>query len=127
MDKKEYDKKVLDILFENYEEVYYWIQGDTDYDYIKELGLESKVNIIYSDLNEYTNFLKNNNCDYVGTRLHGGILAIDNRATEKHKDFNLPVIKREKLDELDNRINSKFSTEIVIPLDRINKWKKQFD
>ena len=75
---------------------------------------------------------------YVGTRLHAGIhamnrkvrsviLAVDNRAIEMGRDFNLPVIRREELEEkLQERIYGSWNTQIKIPVDSIVKWKKQF-
>ena len=75
---------------------------------------------------------------YVGTRLHAGIhalnqkvrtiiLAVDNRATEMGKDFNLPVIQRTQVEEkLQIMIQSTWRTKISIPKENIQKWKMQF-
>ena len=54
------------------------------------------------------------------------IVSIDNRAEEKNKDFNLPIIKRDSLSDLSYIINTSFSTEINIPEEKIEKWKSQF-
>ena len=54
------------------------------------------------------------------------IIGIDNRAKEKKKDFNLPVIDREDMRDLAGTINSPLVTDIHIPLENINKWKGQF-
>ena len=82
--------------------------------------------------------LASGDIDYVGTRLHGGIealnhgrrslvLAVDNRATEIGKDTNLPVMDRKSAVELiEERINSSWATEIVLPNDNISLWKSQF-
>ncbi len=75
--------------------------------------------------------------DYIGTRLHAGIralqykkrtliLAVDNRAAEISKDINLPVIDREKVDQIESWINSSYKTEIKLPEQNIERWKKQF-
>ncbi len=130
------DKKLIDILFRNYQEVYYWPQGRLDHKYINELT-DKDVKIINPNLKSYDAFLDANDCDYIGTRLHGGIRAlqkkrrtiiigIDNRALEKQKDFNLPVINRDEIEAVETLINSDLKTEIVIPVERINQWKNQF-
>lgn len=138
-DKDEYaDQKLINYLEELYEEVYFWPQGSKDYDYINNLD-HTKINFINPTLEAYDNFLKSNeNVDYVGTRLHGGIRAlqyqhrtliigIDNRALEKQKDFNLNVLDRKKIDNLPDVINTSFETEIKLDIAKINAWKNQFN
>jgi polysaccharide pyruvyl transferase WcaK-like protein len=72
--------------------------------------------------------------DYIGTRLHGGIralqhkrrsiiIAIDSRAKSFKNDFNLPVIDKDNLNQLSKMINSNFKTEIILKKDRINEFK----
>ena len=53
---------------------------------------------------------------------------IDYRADNMSKNYNLPIIKRKNiLEELDNKINSKWETKIEgIDFDLIKKWKSQF-
>jgi polysaccharide pyruvyl transferase WcaK-like protein len=133
------DKELLNILISNYDKVYFWIQAYDDYKYLIDLGLESKVHFLNPTLKALDEILKKGNIDYVGTRLHAGIRAlnnkvrsiiigIDNRAKEKSKDFNLKVFSREDdLKELSNMINSEFETQVKIPIDNIKKWKSQFE
>lgn len=131
------DSKLLQILSNNYNRVYLWIQGTEDFEYYKSLNIENeKIEIISPNLKSY-DYILDRDVDYVGTRLHAGIRAlqkkrrtiiigIDNRAIEKQKDFNLVCINREEIETLEEKINSVFSTEINIPIDNINKWKNQF-
>ena len=44
------------------------------------------------------------------------------------ENYNLPIIKRKNiLEELDNKINSKWETKVEgIDFDLIKKWKHQF-
>lgn len=131
------DKKMLEILCNDYKNVYLWIQGTKDYEYFKELNYNNdKIQLVLPNLKSYDAILEKN-IDYVGTRLHAGIralqkgrrtiiIAIDNRAIEKEKDFNLKCISRDKIEELSNLINSSFSTEINIPIENIKRWKNQF-
>jgi len=133
----ERDSKLFQILCDNYENVYLWIQGTKDYEYFKGLNItDEKVKIINPNLKSYDLVLEKD-IDFVGTRLHAGIRAlqkkkrtiiigIDNRAIEKQKDFNLTCIKRDEIEKLELKINSTFSTEINIPIHNIEKWKKQF-
>ena len=133
----EKDKKLCEILFRNYRNVYCWIQGSRDYDYIKSIS--DKFILIDPHLEEYDKVLTSDiELDYVGTRLHAGvramqkgrrsiILSIDNRAREMGKDYNLNVIEREDIEELESYINSDFKTDIKLNLENINKWKNQFN
>lgn len=133
----ENDKKIVEILLKEYSGVYFWPQGIGDLNYLKELGFYDRVNKINPNLEAFDKILENLEIDYVGTRLHGGIralqkkkrtiiISIDNRAEELTKDFSIPVEKREDLSSLYNRIMCNFSTEIEIPSDNIKLWKAQF-
>ncbi len=132
----ERDTRMLEILKENYETVYLWIQGGQDYEYFEKLGIDG-ITLVPPSLEKYDEILMAGDIDYVGSRLHGGIralqkkvrtiiLGVDNRAKEKQKDFNLKVIAREDVEMLPELINSSFETDINIPIDNINKWKSQF-
>lgn len=132
------DRRMIELLRELYDEVYVWIQGTEDEEYMHELTDISDLRIIPRSLEAYTAALQMGDMDYVGTRLHAGIhamnlglrtiiLAVDNRAIEMGRDFRLPVIRREELDEkLRDRICGTWQTEITLPWDRINAWKGQF-
>ena len=134
----EYDFFMLDVLLKTYNDVFIWIQGDYDFDYIKTYEHFSALRLIGHSLEEYEDFLAHTDCDYVGTRLHAGIralnakkrtviLAVDNRAIEIAKDTNLPVIPRSEIkDRLETCITADFSTDIKIPLAAIQTWKNQF-
>jgi polysaccharide pyruvyl transferase WcaK-like protein len=133
------DSEIINILCTEYEYVYLWIQGSEDYTYAKKLDVLDRVKIVSPSLKSYDHLLNDTELDYVGTRLHGGIralqhgkrtmiIAVDGRATEKKKDFNLPVVTREELtaDTLTDIIHAERKTEIVIPENNIREWKKQF-
>ena len=132
------DGKMIALLLSEYDKVYFWTQGSSDYNYLKELDVDlSKIIAIKPNLETYDFFLENNDVDYVGTRLHGGIralqhgrrsliVAIDNRADELHSDFNIPVISRKDIDLLPSILNLPFGTNINIPVNNIKAWKEQF-
>lgn len=134
---KEKDLLVIDELKKAYDKVYIWLQGLNDYDYAKKLGVLDRVELIEPSLSAYDNFLDTHDVEYIGTRLHGGIralqhkkrtmiLAVDGRALAKKEDFNLPVVERASLNEeiLQNVIYGERDTKIVIPQEEITLWKK---
>lgn len=133
----EQDVAIVKAIRENYKKIYFWIQSPWDYHYIKSLCPEAIQ--ISSELVDLENFLETHKkIDYVGTRLHGGlkclqhrkrtiIIAIDNRAIEMKNDFHLPVILPEEVEQLDDKINGDFITDIHLPKENIIKWLRQFD
>lgn len=137
IDKKK-DLLLFKTLVENYENVYLWLQGSQDYNFYKENLSHDDIKIIPPNLDAYNNFLKNTeDLDYVGTRLHAGIkamqyfkrsiiIAIDNRSIEMSKDVNLVIFPRENISNLSTILNSSFETKIKLPEEKIKKWKDQF-
>jgi polysaccharide pyruvyl transferase WcaK-like protein len=132
---KEFDFKLIEILKENYKSIYFWIQQPKDYDHMYSIYGDNAiyVNPSLQALDEVLNL----NVDYIGTRLHAGvralqrkkrslILAVDNRAIEISKDTNLPVLARDDFEGIEKWINSTYATQIKLPWDSINQWKKQF-
>jgi polysaccharide pyruvyl transferase WcaK-like protein len=134
----ERDRFLIEVLLKEYNQVHFWVQGKRDYEYFTEFGeLTNKIRVVPPNLCAYDNFLRETTCDYVGTRLHGGIRAlqykkrtiiigIDNRATEKKEDFNLPVIAREQIQNIGSMINGNWPTMIKLPFESIERWKGQF-
>ena len=132
------DKRLLDTLLASYSEVYIWLQSFEDISYLKSLGYMDKLKTVAPTLAAYDAFLDNNDVDYVGTRLHGGIRAlnhkkrsliigIDNRAIEISKDTGLPMIRKESIgDELGDWIMSEHEIRIALPEENIRTWKNQF-
>lgn len=136
---KEMDRYLLDTLTDSYETVYLWLQGLGDREYFESLSINKRIILIDPHLSAYDKVLKETeSLDFIGTRLHAGIralqnkkrsiiIAVDNRATEKAKDFNLKVLDRKELkDKLQYTLNSSFVTEIKINKNDIDKWISQF-
>lgn len=135
----EQDKKLINTLLNNYERIHFWPQGIGDFEYLYNFKeYHSKINILNPNLESFDKLLENSDIDYIGTRLHGGIRAlqknrrsliigIDNRAEEKKKSFNLPVISREEIAKLnDNFIDVAVDYDINLPMKKIEEWKSQF-
>lgn len=133
------DQMLIDILKENYKNIFFWPQGSGDYDYFKELHNTDEIKIVPPLLEEYRSFLSKYEPDYVGTRLHGGIfalqqncraiiLSIDERARDMNEAYNLGCIERKEINnKLEKNINTKRDCNIKIDTDSINKWKEQFN
>ncbi len=135
---EENDRLMIDILVDNYEKLYFWPQTITDIDYLNYLG-KYKYTMISPNLHSYDSIL-NTDIDYVGSRLHGGIralqhkkrtmiISIDYRADNMAKNYSLPVMPRAEINnQLRNFINSSCATEITgIDWMGIQVWKSQFD
>ncbi|MGN0998713.1 MAG: polysaccharide pyruvyl transferase family protein [Faecousia sp.] len=134
----ESDNLMLNILGRNYKRVYLWLQGCEDEEYLKQLNIPSNLVIIPRNLSAYEEFLSQGDVDYVGTRLHAGIfalnhrvrsliVAVDNRAIEISKDTNLPIIRRDRIrNDLESFIYSSEQINIQINLENIEKFKAQF-
>jgi hypothetical protein len=136
----EIDFSMIDILLSNYEEVFFWPQGKYDLEYISTYRNIGKLHILDATLKAYDDLLSSQeSLDYVGTRLHAGIralnhkvrsivIAIDNRAIEIANDTGLRIIHRESLvSELPVLINTRFRTTIDLPFESIREWKDQFN
>lgn len=134
------DQYMLNIVLQNYEEVYFWPQGFGDCNYLRQILTESEINkfnILERSLDAYNEILEKEEVDYIGTRLHAGIhainkrrraiiIAVDNRAEEIGKDTNLSVILRKDIKDLKDKIYGELKTDIHINQSNIMKWKEQF-
>lgn len=135
--KPERDKIILETCINSYKNTYYFPQGSGDLDYIQELGYGNRLTIIPPRLEYYNDLLDKEETDYIGTRLHGGIRAlqkgrrtfivgIDNRALEMKEDFNLPVIDQDQVQDISRWIDRDYVLHLKIPFQRIEEWKNQF-
>ena len=131
--RPEDDAVLLHALNANYREVYVWAQNKKDFNYAREL-LPTVVPL-GPTVDAFDLFLQNHDVDYVGTRLHAGIRAIqrkkraivvsiDNRAAEMSKDFGLNTIMRGDLHNLRDMIRSPIVTSIRLPIAAIEKWQE---
>jgi polysaccharide pyruvyl transferase WcaK-like protein len=133
------DTEMISTLLKAYDKVYLWLQGLDDYRYLRDLGFSNHHNIIQIPpcLTAYERVLSFDDLDYIGTRLHAGIKAIqcgkralimsvDNRAHEISEDINLPVAPRGAIHAIDHFIQSSRPTEIRLPSLAITQWKNQF-
>ncbi|MEZ5105564.1 MAG: polysaccharide pyruvyl transferase family protein [Draconibacterium sp.] len=130
------DGTMLKILSANYKTVYLWIQSYADLLYLDEIDPKGKnIVLVPPTLEAYDELLAKGKIDYIGTRLHAGIralqndhrtliLAVDNRAIEISNDVNLNVIKREDVNEVVHFINKPYETMIKLPEKNIALFKE---
>ena len=137
---RELDTKLMDYVLTFYKKVYFWCQGTKDLEYLNTLGFRDNVQLLPPSLNGYNALLSDPSIalDYVGTRLHGGIRAlqykrrstiigVDHRANKKGSDFNLPVISRYASEvDIKEMISGDRDTKVLLPVENIEKWKSQF-
>lgn len=130
------DRAMLDVLQSHYRRVHLWPQGNEDRDYAATLG--NGYTFLDGGLDAFDRFLDSRvQVDYVGTRLHAGIralqhglrslvLALDNRAKEIARDIALPVVDRHDTRAVEDWIRTPRALSIRIPERQINAWIMQF-
>ena len=134
---KEHDQCMIDILLRNYKEVYFFPQCIGDFEYLHKFKNIEQIKILEASKAAYDEYLTNNDTDYVGTRLHGGvyamrharraiIVAIDERARAINAKNNLNCVDRNNITEIEAMINSDFETNIKMDFESIKRWKSQF-
>lgn len=133
----QHDTQMLDVLLANYEKVYLWLQGVGDYDYFRKIASDKKIALVGPTVSEYERVIISDDIEYVGTRLHAGVLAlvrgkrtlilgVDERANNLHCDFGLPVIHREDVCNLERIINGENILKLNLPQKEIMSWRSQF-
>jgi polysaccharide pyruvyl transferase WcaK-like protein len=132
----ERDTAMLRTLEREYEEIHFWPQQFGDMEHLERLGAR-EVNVLSPSLPGLDGYLAGGETDYVGTRLHAGIRAlqhgrraiivgVDNRALEMGKDIALPVIDQRDIGSLGEWVRGEWPTEVRLPLDAISRWRRQF-
>lgn len=133
----EHDRALLQLLQSRYRKVFFWTQQAEDRSYFESLG-PFQVEHIPANIKAFDRILETEDVDFVGSRLHGGIralqkgrrtliLSIDNRATEIGRDTGLPVVDRKDVARVSAWIDARAPTAIRLPDAAIAAWKQQFD
>jgi hypothetical protein len=95
------DKQMLNISSKKYRKVYHCLQGINDFNYARLFNLPTNLELVNPNIEAYDTLLETQDTDYIGTRLHARIgalqkkrrtiiLALDHRAIEKRKNLILP-------------------------------------
>ncbi len=129
------DRRMLQMVASAYRRTYFWPQQAEDREYFASLNVAGIVPI-GPNLRAYDTLLETEDLDFVGTRLHGGVRAlqhkhraviipIDNRAAEIARDTDLPTLSRGDPDALGAWIDGGAKTVINLPQQAIDDWKDQ--
>lgn len=127
------DARLIEGLRDRYDDVLVWPQGSQDLEYLT--GLDRGVEFIGPELSDFDAALKDGAVDYVGTRLHAGIralqfgvkstiLAIDNRAAEISRDIGLPVMSNELTEADWRQVDERPTIRLEISHGAIRQWKE---
>lgn len=128
--KTEPDRRLLEFLKSQYKTVVAWPQGRNDAKYIA--SLDSELPILDGGLQSFDHAIRTGS-DYVGTRLHAGVRAlqlgarativlIDNRATEIGRETGLATVSRVLSDRDRELIVADRSLNIMLPTSSIDEW-----
>jgi hypothetical protein len=132
----EADHALADLLSREYSQIYVFPQGKYDLEYLA--GFKNRWTILDRDFNSLHKFLTEApSLDYIGTRLHGGIFAlnhgrrglileVDNRAKEMGKDWGLPTVVRTDLERIRAWIHKTHPFQIRLDQAAIGRWRDQF-
>ena len=140
--KPERDCILFNTCLSLYKEVFFFPQSPNDISYFRTLAPQieqhARIRVIPVNLKAYDNLLSETRPDFIGTRLHGGIRAlqhgcraliagIDNRAAEMGSDINLPILSTDDLrTALKDKIINGWDIDIKIPEENIRIWREQF-
>lgn len=133
---REHDRQMLLSLTRTYDHVWFWAQQNQDQAYMTSLNVPG-IKVISPQLAAYDRILDSEDVDFIGTRLHGGIramqkghraliVAIDNRAQEIARDTGLPIVKRGDQATIDRWCEASDPVSIDLPTETIARWKAQF-
>jgi hypothetical protein len=131
------DWQLIEDLKERYgRRLLFWPQGDGDLEYCRSLGYAGRA--IDRSLASLLKLLSSGvHFDYVGTRLHAGVLclehrvrsliiSVDNRAHEIALDTGLPVVARNDRTALREWLTGNTIVNIRLPASEIERWRQQF-
>lgn len=131
------DKAFIHLAKQAYQEIYFWPQQAQDLAYLIQLGEAEGVHILDGWFEVYDHLLQQGHLDVIGSRLHGGIhalnrlcrtliLSVDNRASEIAKDTALPIADRTDLATIEAFITHPCPIHLTLPWTAITRWKQQF-
>ena len=129
------DSAMLDTLARRYGRVQLWPQGDGDSRYLDRLRRPDTAEVLPRGLAALRAAL--DGAEYVGTRLHAGALALqlgrpglivgtDNRALEISRDTGLPVLPRQRLNELADVLDVPRAVPLDLPMSVVESWRDQW-
>lgn len=129
------DALMLKTLTERFKEVFFWPQGMGDLAYFRALNPPESIRILPGTINSYDRLLTDaEDLIYVGTRLHGGIRAlqagraaliieIDHRAGGVGRSSGIFTLPRNRMEELAEVLIKLEYPNLTLPTEDIAKWR----
>ncbi len=132
----ENDRELIGLLRRSYKEVWFFAQTYDSYRRMLTYEHADEIRLVPAGLDGYRKFLREQDVDYVGTRLHGGIFAmqqgkravilkVDHRADDFAK-FGITQVDQFDLKAVEERIHSEFKTQVTVDYGKIADWLGQF-
>ncbi|WP_144185125.1 polysaccharide pyruvyl transferase family protein [Elioraea rosea] len=132
----EADAAFLKLVTDRYRTVWFYPQMGDDIPHLERLGF-GHLKRIRASTEAYSRFLAENDVDYIGSRLHGGIralqmgkrlliLEVDNRARDIAAHTGLPSARLTDLAAISDWIERPAPTRLHLPEAEIAAWKAQF-
>lgn len=134
----QHDKEMIRTLKHRYDKVYMWLQGAFDEEYLDQLDERNGVSLVAPSLRAFADVLNTESIEYVGTRLHAGMYAlqhrcrtviviVDNRVRSIRETYGINCIEREDIGGLDEMISADIPTCMKIDEAAIDLWRGQFE
>lgn len=132
------DAQMIQVLQDAYDEVWFWPQQPRDLAYMQQISASSSIKLLPANLSSYDRFLRENDVDVIGTRLHGSIrglhhgrrslaIIIDNRARDIGRETGLPTLDRALVaTDLKRMILGDLTPNLTIPTGEIERFLQQF-
>ena len=135
------DTVLVDFVLEHYDEIYFFPQGTGDPEYLDALnpeGDQKRIQTLDRNVDAFDRLLQSQPLDYIGTRLHAGIralqhgrrafvLIVDNRAAEISRDTGLWGIPREAVQSLAAKIEKDFELELTLDRNAIGTFLESLE
>ena len=138
-----HDEDLIRLALEHFRgTIFFFPQGSGDIAYLHSLDAfqtnAHRFEIIGHSLESVERLLSSRPVTYLGTRLHGGIVAmnyrvpslivgVDNRATEMARAFHLPVVARDDTPRMRQWLRGEvLFPSIAVPKAEVIRWCGQF-
>lgn len=130
------DKYMLNFLADRFRKVYFWPQGIGDLEYFQSLDLLGDFEALPGTLEAYDALLQEHSeIVYVGTRLHGGIRAlqkrrlalivsVDHRAPGVAQSAGIAILERSDIERLPEMIELLTYPNVKVPKEEILQWQE---
>ena len=132
------DRELLEQLRRGYRRCCFWPQQPRDLAYLRDLVGPDEARafaVLPPNLEALDEFLRTTETDYVGTRVHGGIraiqhgrwsviLGIDHRAEEIVGRVGIPVLPRKLVGELESLMSDRKPYRIQLPTVALQRFRE---